>query len=89
MRITTTLKELMRKNNLTQIALAEATGLQPSTIKNFCKDPSRFDASTLIRLCTYFDLSDISQLLVLEMDNNTNGSNDYNADEKYVRYKHE
>jgi plasmid maintenance system antidote protein VapI len=81
MRITTTLKQLMRRSNLTQSALAEATGLQPATIKNFCKDPSRFDTSTLIKLCTYFDLSDISQLLVLEMDTNLNGSNDYNADE--------
>ncbi len=57
----------MDSKGITQLALAEATGLAPSTIGRLYRNQiSRIDTSTVITLSEFFDLQSISELIEIE-----------------------
>jgi putative transcriptional regulator len=71
MRVFCKLKGLMDAKGITQLALAEATGLAPSTIGRLYRNQvTRIDTSTVIALSEFFDLQSISELLELERKEN-------------------
>lgn len=57
------LKELMDREGISQLQLAEKTGLSPATVGKLYRDQfERIDKNTLIRLCKYFNVG-IADLL--------------------------
>ena len=65
------LKGLMDAKGITQLALAEATGLAPSTIGRLYRNQvTRIDTSTVIALSEFFDLQSINELLEIERKEN-------------------
>lgn len=65
------LKGLMDARGITQLALAEATGLAPSTVGRLYRNQvTRIDTSTVIALSEFFDLRSISELLEIERREN-------------------
>lgn len=59
----------MDAQNVTQLSVAEATGLSPATIgKLYRNQISRFDENTVKALCVYFGLKSISDLLEIEWE---------------------
>jgi transcriptional regulator with XRE-family HTH domain len=69
MKLNCRLKELMEKQGITQLALAEATGLSPATIGKLARNQvSRFDENTVKALCKFFGLGSISDLLEIEWE---------------------
>jgi DNA-binding Xre family transcriptional regulator len=69
MKLNCKLKDLMEKRNISQLALADATGLAPGTIgKLYRNQVTRFDENTVKTLCTYFALQSISDLLEIEWE---------------------
>lgn len=67
MKVICKLKDLMDDKGITQLALAEATGLAPSTIGRLYRNQvTRIDTSTVIALSEFFKLGSISELLEIE-----------------------
>ena len=63
------LKNLMEKREISQLALAEATGLAPGTIGRLYRNQvTRIDESTLKALCKYFQLKSISDVFEIEWE---------------------
>ena len=57
----------MDNKGITQLALADATGLAPSTIGRLYRSQiTRIDTSTVIALSKFFDLQSISELLEIQ-----------------------
>lgn len=51
------LKKVLQDRDMTQSQLSSETGLNPSTVGKMCRQyPNRFDANTIIRICTYLKL---------------------------------
>jgi len=60
---------LMKQQNITQQALAAATGLSPTTISKLARNHfDRIDNNTVTVLCRYFKLSRIDDLIGLEIE---------------------
>jgi transcriptional regulator with XRE-family HTH domain len=71
MKLNCKLRDLMDKQNMSQLALSEATGLAPGTIgKLYRNQVTRFDENTVKTLCLYFGLKSISDLLEIEWEPN-------------------
>ncbi|MCP6763279.1 MAG: helix-turn-helix transcriptional regulator [Fischerella sp. CENA71] len=69
MKLNCKLRGLMEQQNISQLALAEATGLAPGTIgKLYRNQVTRFDENTVKTLCIYFGLNSISDLLEIEWE---------------------
>ncbi len=59
----------MDKKGITQLALAEATGLAPSTIGRLYRNQlTRIDMTTVITLSAFFNLKSINELIELEQE---------------------
>ncbi len=71
MRVVCKLKGLMDTRGITQVALAEATGLAPSTVGRLYRNQvTRIDISTVTALSEFFDLQSISELFEIERKKN-------------------
>lgn len=65
------LKELLEKHNISQIGLAQETGLSPGTVGKLARSEfTRIDENTVIALCKYFNLNSISELIEIEWEAN-------------------
>ena len=61
------LKKLMDEKEISQLALAEDTGLAVSTIGRLYRNQiSRIDCQTVVVLCKFFNLSSISELIEIQ-----------------------
>ena len=68
MRVICKLKNLMDAKEISQLELAEKTGLAPSTIGRLYRNQiSRVDIATLTVLGEYFNLNSISEIIEYEM----------------------
>ena len=57
------LRELMEKQDLSQKAVYEATGLPPTTIRNLYRNEwQRVDKDTVVKLMDYFKIKDLTDL---------------------------
>ncbi len=69
MKVICKLKDLMEEKGITQLALAEATGLAPSTIGRLYRNQiTRIDTSTVIALSEFFRLNSINELIEIEKE---------------------
>jgi DNA-binding Xre family transcriptional regulator len=69
MRMICKLKDLLEKHNISQIGLAQETGLSPGTVGKLARGEfTRIDENTVITLCQYFDLNSISDLIEIERE---------------------
>jgi DNA-binding Xre family transcriptional regulator len=69
MKLNCKLRELMEERKITQLSVAEGTGLSPATIgKLYRNQVTRFDENTVKTLCVYFGLKSISDLLEIEWE---------------------
>lgn len=67
MKVVCKLKILMDEREITQLAVAESTGLAPSTIGRLYRNQiTRIDCQTVTALCEFFNLSSISQLIEIQ-----------------------
>ena len=67
MKVRSKLANLMEKQGISQLALAEATKLSPGTIGRLHRNQvTRIDVATITALAQYFKLKSISELLELE-----------------------
>lgn len=63
------LKSLMDEREISQLALAESTGLAPSTVGRLYRNQiSRIDCQTVVALCDFFNLKTISDLIEIQQD---------------------
>lgn len=63
------LKDLLEKRGISQIGLAQETGLSPGTVGKLARGEfTRIDENTVITLCKYFDLNSISDLIEIERE---------------------
>ncbi len=61
------LPELIRNAGLTQGRLASEAGLSPVTVSKLCRQHfSQIDVETIYKLCDFFDLDSINDLLEIE-----------------------
>lgn len=69
MKLICKLKNLMEEKQISQLALAEATGLAPGTIgKLYRNQVSRIDEKTLTQLCRYFELKSIADIFEIQWE---------------------
>lgn len=69
MKLNCKLKRLMEEKHISQLALAEATGLAPGTIGRLYRNQvTRIDETTLKALCKYFRLKSISDIFEIEWE---------------------
>ncbi|BAY29739.1 helix-turn-helix transcriptional regulator [Calothrix sp. FACHB-1219] len=62
------IKDLMDSQGISQLRLAEETGLSPGTIGRLYRNQvSRIDSSTLVALAKYFGLKSVSQIIEFEI----------------------
>lgn len=67
MKVVCRLKEIMDSQGITQMALAEKTGLAISTIgRMYRNNLTRYDEDTIVALCEHFNLQTISELIEIE-----------------------
>ena len=67
MKMITKLPELMDSRGLDQKTLASKTGLSPTTVgKIYNCQFNRIDTKTIKRLCEFFDLESIAELIDIE-----------------------
>ncbi len=63
------LRSLMEDKHITQLTLAENTGLAPSTIGRLYRNQvNRIDVQTVAVLCDFFNLSSISELIEIKKE---------------------
>lgn len=71
MRMICKLKNLLEQHNISQIGLAQETGLSPGTVGKLARGEfTRIDENTVITLCKYFNLNSISELIEIEREPN-------------------
>lgn len=71
MRMICKLKNLLEQHNISQIGLAQETGLSPGTVGKLARGEfTRIDENTVITLCKYFNLKSISELIEIEREPN-------------------
>ncbi len=59
----------MDSKNISQLELAEKTGLAPSTVGRLYRNQvSRIDTSTLLAIGKFFELKSVSQIIEFELD---------------------
>lgn len=69
MKVICKLKDLMDSKNISQLELAEKTGLAPSTVGRLYRNQvSRIDTSTLLAIGKFFELKSVSQIIEFELD---------------------
>lgn len=63
------LKDLLEKNKISQLGLAQQTGLSPGTVGKLARGEfSRIDENTVITLCKFFNLKKLTDLIDIELD---------------------
>jgi putative transcriptional regulator len=63
------LKDLLEKHNISQIGLAQETGLSPGTVGKLARGEfTRIDENTIVTLCNFFNLNSISELIEIQRD---------------------
>ena len=63
------LQDLMEKRGLDQKSLASATGLSSTTVNRLYKNRfDRIDVSTVVKLCDFFGLASVNQLIDIESE---------------------
>lgn len=61
------MKELYAERGILQKDVAEATGIRPSTLSGLANNArTSWDVQLMERLCVYFELTDISELIEYE-----------------------
>lgn len=69
MKLVCKLKNLMEERHISQIGLAQETGLAPGTVgKLYRNQINRIDENTLKQLCLYFGLKSVGQLIEIEWE---------------------
>ncbi|MEM7580250.1 MAG: helix-turn-helix transcriptional regulator [Cyanobacteria bacterium P01_A01_bin.80] len=67
MKVICKLKALMDSKDITQLELAEKTGLAPSTVGRLYRNQvSRIDTATLLAIGIFFELKSISEIIEFE-----------------------
>jgi DNA-binding Xre family transcriptional regulator len=71
MKVISKLPGLIKAANLDQKTLASKTGLSPTTVGKLCRGHfDRIDNGTIEKLCLFFGLKSINQLIDIEWEEN-------------------
>lgn len=62
------LKKILMERNISQLELAQWTGIRPNAISNLCRNyVDRLNIDHLERICEELEINDISQLISIKV----------------------
>ncbi|MBE9233313.1 helix-turn-helix transcriptional regulator [Cuspidothrix issatschenkoi LEGE 03284] len=63
------LKDLLEANKISQLGLAQQTGLSPGTVGKLARGEfTRIDENTVITLCRFFNLRTLTDLIDIQLE---------------------
>ncbi|MBO1054586.1 MAG: helix-turn-helix transcriptional regulator [Dolichospermum sp. DET73] len=63
------LKNLLEQHKISQLGLAQQTGLSPGTVGKLARGEfTRIDENTVITLCKFFNLKKLTDLIDIQLD---------------------